>query len=191
MNKGLQSLARYLGSCLSLAEVHRYYADKARAQGIKDPLPGSISFTQRGGSALNLNIHTHLLCPDGVFVKVGEKIVFRNIEAITDEEVAALIKSIAKRVMHHLRRKGYLDKDGEVILNPLGDELFAEHESISLAAASSISGKIAFGPNAGRYVTRIGAGFGFLEEIPLAKGRRCYSVNGFSVHANTSINALQ
>jgi hypothetical protein len=30
-----------------------------------------------------------------------------------------------------------------------------------------------------------------LEEIPLAKGRRCYSVNGFSLHANTAINPLQ
>ena len=42
--------------------------------------------------------------------------------------------------------------------------------------------------NAGKYVTKIGSGFGYLEEIPLAKGKRCYSVNGFSLHCNTSIN---
>lgn len=59
-----------------------------------------------------------------------------------------------------------------------------------MATASSIAGKIAFGPNAGRKVTRIGAGFGYYEEIPLAKGHRCFSINGFSLHANTSTNTL-
>ena len=39
-------------------------------------------------------------------------------------------------------------------------------------------------------VTKIGAGFGYEEEIPLAKGRLCFSINGFSLHANTHINAL-
>jgi len=34
-------------------------------------------------------------------------------------------------------------------------------------------------------VTQIGSGFGFLEETPLAIGKRCYSVNGFSLHCNT------
>ncbi|MEY4630998.1 MAG: hypothetical protein RIQ81_1118 [Pseudomonadota bacterium] len=56
------------------------------------------------------------------------------------------------------------------------------------ASAASIAGKIAFGPNAGRRVTRIGPGFGYHDEIPLAKGRLCFSVNGFSLHCNTSVN---
>ena len=36
-----------------------------------------------------------------------------------------------------------------------------------------------------RYPKR--SGF-YEEEIPLAKGERCYSVNGFSLHANTAVN---
>ena len=60
--------------------------------------------------------------------------------------------------MSHLKRKGYLDKDGEVVLNPEADDIFAENDSLTQATASSIAGKIAFGPNAGRYVTRIGSG---------------------------------
>ena len=36
-----------------IKEMHRYYSDKAKLAGIKDPRPGSISFTQRWGSALN------------------------------------------------------------------------------------------------------------------------------------------
>jgi hypothetical protein len=40
------------------------------------------------------------------------------------------------------------------------------------------------------YVTKIGSGFGYGEEFPLVKGRLCFSINGFSLHANTHINAL-
>lgn len=37
-------------------------------------------------------------------------------------------------------------------------------------------------------MTRIGSGFGYFEEVPLAKGKRCFSVNGFSLHCNTTTN---
>ena len=68
------------------------------------------------------------------------------------------------------------------------DDLFQENDAITAAAYASIAGKIAFGPNAGKYVTRIGSGFGYFEEVPLAKGKRCFSANGFSLHCNTSTN---
>jgi hypothetical protein len=53
----------------------------------------------------------------------------------------------------------------------------------------SIAGKIAFGPNAGNFVRRIGFGFGYEGEIPYSKGKKCYSQNGFSIHANTRTNS--
>jgi len=176
---------------LVLAEVHRFYEDKAEAAGINDPTPGSIAFTQRWGSALNLNPHLHILCPDGVYTRVAGQVRFRNIDPITEQEVAATVERIALKVMRYLQKKGYLDKDGEVVTNPTMDELFQTSEALILATQSSIAGKIAFGPNAGKYVTRIGSGFGYLEEIPLAKGSRCYSIHGFSLHANTSVNTHQ
>ena len=81
--------------------------------------------------------------------------------------------------------------DGDIVTNPTIDEMFRDYDALSMATCSSIAGKIAFGPNAGKYVTRIGSGFGYGEEIPLIKGKRCASVNGFSLHANTAINTLQ
>ena len=74
--------------------------------------------------------------------------------------------------------------------HPLSDSIFQDHESLAMATSSSIVGRIAFGPNAGKKVTRIGSGFGYYEEIPLAKGHRCFSINGFSLHANTATNTL-
>jgi len=145
------------------------------------------------GSALNLNLnpHVHALCPDGVYTLVNGKPRFKNFSPITDEEVASLIENISHRVLQYLKRKGYLNKDGEIVNHPMADELFSESGSLSAATTCSIAGKIAFGPNTGKYVTRIGSGFGYLEEIPLPRGRRCCSLNGFSLHANTSTNTHQ
>ena len=176
---------------LVIAEIHRHYRNKAISIGIKDPKPGSIAFTQRFGSALNLNPHMHVLCPDGVYTRVDGRPRWNNLDSITDQEVAELITRISQSVMRYLRKLGYLDKDGDVVVNPMTDEPFQESESLSLSTTASIAGKIAFGPNAGKYVTKIGSGFGYGEEIPLAKGKLCFSLNGFSLHANTHINTQQ
>ena len=47
--------------------------------------------------------------------------------------------------------------------------------------------RIAFGERAGQKVRRIGRGFGYEDELPMVKGKRCYSVNGFTMHANRYI----
>jgi hypothetical protein len=53
-----------------IKEMHRYYINKAKLAGIKSPYPGSISFTQRSGSALNVNPHLHVLLLDGVYTEI-------------------------------------------------------------------------------------------------------------------------
>lgn len=174
-----------------IKQIHGYYINKAKELGIKNPMPGSISFTQRFGSDLRLNPHHHILCPDGVYTMVAGKPLFKKITSITDQDVATLVEAISELIRKHLVKKGYLDKDGEVALNPTIDDLFADHDSLNQATARSLEGRIAFGKHAGQYVTRIGPGFGYDEEIPLAKGRLCYSINGFSLHCATNIKTNQ
>ena len=175
--------------------IHKHYTDAAKQLGIKGPLPGSISFTQRWGSALNLNPHLHILCLDGVFSEVGEAVTktikFRNVPTLSDLDTENILTRITTKILKHLKRKGYLSPTGEVVQNPEADAVFRDHDSLAQVTAASIGGKIAFGPNAGRYVTRIGSGFGYGEETPLVKSSRCCSLNGFSLHANTSFNSLQ
>ena len=170
--------------------IHGYYKTKDSASGINDPRPGAISFTQLAGSALNLNPHLHILFCDGVFAGGGETFRFRNLGAITDKEVEKILTDISSKVVKILKKNGYIDHEGEMVNHPFSDSLFQDHESLAMATSSSIVGRIAFGPNAGKQVTRIGSGFGYYEEIPLAKGHRCFSINGFSLHANTSTNTL-
>jgi hypothetical protein len=168
--------------------IHSYYTGKASALGIKDPAPGSISFTQRWGSALNLTPHLHILCPDGIYTRLGNRPHFRSITDMEDDDAAQLVQKIADDVKNLCVRMGYLSDDGDIVQNPALDPLFQEDSALYQATVHSIAGKVAFGPSVGHYVRRLGKGFGYDEEVPLAKGKRCFSVNGFSLHANTAIN---
>ena len=48
-------------------EVFRWQRRQARHAGLRKPKTGSVTFTQRFGSLLNLNIHHRAVAPDGVF----------------------------------------------------------------------------------------------------------------------------
>jgi len=173
---------------LVMDKIHEYYKTKANNLGIKNPMSGAVSYTQRWGSALNLNPHMHVIALDGVYTKLAdETLIFRKLTSINDGEVTELLDQISKRIIKYFKRAGYLDKEGQLVNHPESDELFMEHEVLQHATYQSIRGKIAFGQNAGKKVTKIGSGFGFIEEIPLLKGKRCASQNGFSLHAGTRI----
>ena len=168
-----------------IAEIQRLYT--AKHPGLKNPQAGIISFTQRWGSALNLNVHHHILVTDGVYH--GGTSQFVKVK-ITNQDIEELLHNISSQALQHLQKEGYLDPQGEVVLHPDLDPLFDEYESLKAMTYASTAGRIAFGPNAGQFVTKLGSGFGYSEEIPLAKGRLCFSQNGFSVHAGRAINTL-
>jgi hypothetical protein len=54
--------------------------------------------------------------------------------------------------------------------------------------SAAISGKTAYGPNAGRRVTRVGDQID-PESMNVLASPRCASVDGFSLHANVAIHA--
>ena len=174
-----------------IKEIQNYYVKKAEDYGIKDSKSGSVSFTQRWGGALNLNPHLHILFLDEVYTIVKEKPKFHNLPDITDAELADIISKISSKIIRYFKKKNYLNKEGVIVNNPKWDTLYTESDSLSLATQNSIFSTIAFGPNAGKKVTKIGAGFGFDEEIPMAKGKLSYRVNNFSLHANTAIKTHQ
>ena len=61
---------------------------------------GAVTLIQRFGSALNLNVHLHMLFLDGVYVdnKYGSALRFQWIKSPTSEELAKLTHTIAKRI---------------------------------------------------------------------------------------------
>jgi hypothetical protein len=49
---------------------------------------GAVTLIQRFGSALNLNVHFHMLLPDGVYLRGGG---FRRVSGPTTAELEALV----------------------------------------------------------------------------------------------------
>ena len=144
--------------------IHGYDSTKASALGIKDPAPGSISFTQRWGSALNLTPHLHILCPDGVCTRLGNKQHFRSITDMADDDGTQLVQKIVDDVKNLCVRMGYPSNDGDIVQNLALDSLFQADSVLYQATVHSIAGKVAFGPRAGHFVRRLGKDCGYREK---------------------------
>ena len=75
---------------------------------------GAVTLIQRFGSALNLNIHFHMLFLDGVYVEgSGSTARFRWVKAPTSGELTQLTHTIARRIARFLERHGLLERDAE------------------------------------------------------------------------------
>jgi hypothetical protein len=113
----------------------------------------AVTFIQRFGSALNLNLHLHMLAIDGVYAADDEdRPEFQVVLAPDNEEIAELTASLAERIPKSLHHRG-LEPDGDP---EECDPLARDQPWLSGLYAASVSGRAAFGPNAGRRVTRMG-----------------------------------
>ena len=67
---------------------------------------GAVTFIQRFGSALNLNLQLHALVMDGVYAADDDGLPqFQPLLAPDDEEVARVTASLAERILALLRRR--------------------------------------------------------------------------------------
>jgi len=83
-----------------------YTHDRART--------GAVTLIQRFGSALNLNIHFHMLFLDGVYVDQPNGAArFRWVKSLSSAEITRLTHTIAHRVGRFLERQGLLERDAE------------------------------------------------------------------------------
>src|SRR5690606_25307061 len=74
---------------------------------------GAVTLIQRFGSALNLNVHLHILVLDGAFLAGTAPPVFRRIAAPTERELQGLVEQIAERIGRALERDGLISRDYE------------------------------------------------------------------------------
>jgi hypothetical protein len=74
----------------------------ARARGLPAPRTGALMFVQRFGGLINLNVHFHLVVPDGVFVDDGDGLRFEMHPVPTSAEVLAILDRIVRRVARRL-----------------------------------------------------------------------------------------
>jgi hypothetical protein len=174
--------------------IGQYYVNQVMKRGATRATvqPGSVTFLQRFGGSLNLNLHVHIIFLEGVYedrTAQGLKPRFRPQEPPTDAEVAAVLQKISRRVIRQLRKLGYLEAGMEDVVPTGYDPASDEDPELARTMAASVQQRVAFGERAGQRVRRIGSGFGDEGERLTLTGTRCASVNGFSLHANTSIPA--
>ncbi len=153
--------------------------------GIREAKCGGVTFVQRFGGAINLNIHFHSLMPDGIYHEDDHGMIrFRRLRRPTDAEVENITERIARQIMRLLQRRGMgPDSDPEQ-----ADTLSREQPLLAELYTASVQGRISTGPQAGNYLAT--AGF---DPEPVRskkmKGPRCSNVLGFSLHANLCIPA--
>ena len=81
---------------------------------MKDGATGAVTLVQRFGSALNPNIHFHILFLDGVYVYRNNRPPrFLRIRAPDKSELEDLVHLISQRAGRCLERLGFLEQDAE------------------------------------------------------------------------------
>ncbi|MEO8445776.1 MAG: transposase, partial [Gammaproteobacteria bacterium] len=144
---------------------------------------GAVTLIQRFGSALNLNIHFHLLVLDGVYLRNNDRLDFRRVPPPTNAELDALLASITRRVGRHLQRRGWLMRDAESSHLDLDREATALDHLLS----HSITYRIALGPRAGQKAFTLQSLPG--TRLPEPAKPFLASADGFSLHAGVSAGA--
>ena len=144
---------------------------------------------QRFGSALNLNLHFHVLFIDGVFSpKSNGELRFHRVNAPTSKELNALVATISERVARYLERQGWLSRDeqSDHLNLSLDDE---EGATLQQLQGHSITYRIAMGPQAGRKVLTVQT-IPAWEEDDYGTGQ-LGKVGGFSLHAGVAVNTRE
>ena len=156
-NARLATRARQLFVRAVFAHLRR----TARAADLARPLVGAVSFEQRFGSTLALNLHYHVVVADGVFVATGrdDALAFHRLPPPTDAEVTRLVARVAAKVLALLTRS-------------TTDEVAQEDDSLIAERHVAAVGRIAVPPATEPHITK----------------PRCAFWNGFSMHADVRIH---
>jgi len=165
--------------------IARWLADQAGVERSTAQC-GAVTLIQRFGSALNLNIHFHMLWLDGVYQEDIEqpqrKPRLHRARAPTSAQLTHLAGKIAHRVCRHLTRQGWLEGEDESAF--LSDRAGCD-DGLDALRMSSITYRIATGKHAGRKVAT-------LQTIPADNGSPeggAGKVGGFSLHAGVAAEA--
>jgi len=143
---------------------------------------GAVTFVQRFGDALNLNVHFHALALDGVYSETEDgALLFHPAGPPSDGEVARVVERVARRIKGLLARRA---EDGVFDSEPDADDL------LPALYGAAVAGRALSGPRAGLKAVRLcgvdGHGADDGEE---SAPRCCAEAEGFGLHAGTALPA--
>ena len=94
-----------------IREVFRWQRKQARRKGLKKPQCGAVSFTQRFGSRVNLNLHHHAILPEGVFVEAEGAVRFEKLERPERSDLERILERIVDKTLKMAKRRGRLEDE--------------------------------------------------------------------------------
>ena len=148
----------------------------------KQAKTGAVTLIQRFGSALNLNIHFHMLFLEGAISENSwGGTTFTRIKAPSHDDMVELVHTISHRIAKYLEKVGLVQRDMEnSYLNlPIDDE-----DTLLQLQGASVSYRIAMGPQQGQKVFT-------LQTLPAStEGEygQLANTSGFSLHAGVFAN---
>jgi hypothetical protein len=142
----------------------------------KQYYPGAVTFIQRFGSALNLNVHMHSQVSDGAYIKYDkDKLRFIRIASPSLEEIRKITLKIARRVHRYLKiRMNDVESDG----------LFEKEPLLAKCYAASLQYMSALGRNSGKPLLRL-----ISPDLIQEDTRDDRTVMGFNLHASEPTEA--
>jgi hypothetical protein len=149
-----------------------------RQRGVVRGQGGAVTFVQRFGDALNLNVHFHSLVLDGVYAAGPDGMPrFHLLPPPEDAEVSRVAADVARRLAGLLERRGLGAGVEPMDADPLADR----QPFLAELPAASIRGRVATGRRAGQRVLRFGDSID-ADDLPALEGPRCASASGVSLH---------
>ena len=106
-----------------------------------------MTFIQRFGGALNLNVHCHCVFLEGVYLdrtEAGLKPRFVKVEPPTDADIADVVQKISRRVIRTLRRLGYLEAGIDAAVATGYDPLLDNEPTLARTMAASLIWSVAW-----------------------------------------------
>jgi hypothetical protein len=144
---------------------------------------GAVSFVQRFGDALNLNVHFHVLARDGVFdADDPDKMFFVPLDPPSDTEILRVALGFARRLARVLKRRGLGAESHD------DDPLLRDQPLMAELCGASVRGQVATGPRAGQRVRRLGDRIE-VEHLLDSTPSGCARVGGITVHAAVAVPA--
>jgi hypothetical protein len=157
---------------LALHRIRRFLLVRAKGRGVQGGRSGSVTVVQRFGSALNLNVHFHVLALDGVYARDREgRLIFHRDRPPTTEDVERLVEQIAEGVERMFAREGFGREESDEV---------EPDDALALIQAASIAGRSAI---RGRQARRYQVLGGRTYRLP----PRCASCDGYTVHGGTAV----
>ena len=141
---------------------------------------GAVTLIQRFASALNLNVHLHMLFVDGVYTFDDERPRLHRGCTPAQAELQRLLHTIAIRVARALERQGLLLRD-----DPSSVLDIESADDFDALLAAAVHYRIATGPHAGRKALTLHT----VASYPPTNNPCIAQLSGFSLHAATRCQA--